>query len=41
MGVKSTGVIRNFDRVGAKIEKSCDVSFVTCFGDVIMITSLK
>jgi len=36
-----TGVARNFDWKGPKMEKSCDVSFVTFFGDVIMMTLLK
>jgi len=34
-----TGVARNFDWVGPKMEKSCDISFVTCFSDVKTKTS--
>jgi len=37
----STDVARNFDWEGPKIEKSCDLSLVTFFGDVIKMTSLK
>jgi len=33
----STGVARNFDWEGPKMEKFCDVSF----GDIIRMTSLK
>jgi len=36
-----TGVARNFDWEGPKMEKSCDFSLVTFFGDVIIVTSLK
>jgi len=32
---------RNFDWEGPIIEKSCNVSLVTVFGDVITMTSLK
>jgi len=36
-----TGLARNFDYGGPKMEKSCDVSLVTFFGDVMATTSLK
>jgi len=36
-----TGVASNFDWEGLKIEKSCNISLVKFFGDVIAMTSLK
>jgi len=39
--VWTTGVARNFDCGGPKIEKFCDVILMTFFGDVMAITSLK
>jgi len=41
MPVITTGVARNFDWGGPKMEKFCDVMLVTFFGDVMAITSLK
>jgi len=39
--VVCTGVARNFDWEGPKMEKFCDVILVTFFGDVMIMTSLK
>jgi len=36
-----TGVTRNFDWEGPKMEKSCVVSLVTFFGNVITMMPLK
>jgi len=40
MGI-ATGVARNFDWEGPKIEKFCDVILVTFFGGVMMMKLLK
>jgi len=37
----TTGVARNFDWEGPKMEESCDINLVTYFGDVITMASLK
>jgi len=37
----NTVVARNLDWEGPKMEKSCDVSLVSLFGDVITMASLK
>jgi len=36
-----TGVARNFDWDGPKLEKFCDVILASFFSDVMVITSLK
>jgi len=41
MILTSHSVARSFDWEGPKIEKSCDISLVTFFGDAIMMTLLK
>jgi len=38
---QTTGVPRNFDWEGPKLEKICDVILVTFFGDVMVMKSLK
>jgi len=37
----TTGVARNVNWEGFKLEKFCDVSFVTFFGDIITMMSRK
>jgi len=39
--IKNTGVARNFDWGGPKIEKFCYVILMTFFGHVMAITLLK
>jgi len=37
----STGVVRNFDWDGLKLEKFSDIVLITFFCDVVVMTSLK